>query len=72
MKFRRRATGAPAPRTRRVKGQAMVEYIVVSAALAFAIFVMVSPDVGLPLISYFLQQLGVAIQKFLYALSTPF
>lgn len=54
----------------RARGQAMLEYLVVSAALVFALFVLVSPDIGLPVVSYFLERLAEAMQRFLYAIST--
>lgn len=52
------------------RGQAMVEYLLVSMVVAAAVFVIVSPDIDLPVIWYFLDQLSVAMKRFLYAIST--
>ncbi|MCW7540689.1 hypothetical protein OOT46_22990 [Aquabacterium sp. A7-Y] len=50
----------------------MVEYVIASAVLAFLLFFLVWPGSDLAPVWYFLDQLKVALQKFVYSLSTAF
>jgi hypothetical protein len=58
------------------RGQAMVDYIVVTGALAAALFLPVAPGQddtqnGQPVWQYLASQFGVAYERFSYAISLP-
>lgn len=65
----------PSFQRRRQGGQAMLEYVVVCAALAFALFYpisdAVSPDQSRTTVQILLGGFQTAYQKFSYALSLP-
>ncbi len=56
----------------RHRGQAMVEYVIASAALSFLLFFLVWPGSGVAPVWYFLDRLKVALLKFAYSMSTAF
>lgn len=63
---------APTPHAARQRGQAALEYALAVAVLALLLFVLPWPGTDLAVVWYFLEQLRVALQNTLYALSTAF
>ena len=69
------AASARPRRGRRQRGQAMVEYVVVCAALVFALFVPIkdanSPDKARTTVEILIDAMKLAYQRISFALSIP-